>query len=174
MTVLKRVEVWILLALVVGGLVFVLATRGDRPGRPGRDGDGTDPAEAPAGFTVTRVELRRDGSHAMAALRVRCRNDGDDPLVVAGENGARLVADGNERVPVYFRAFAAAPEVAPGEESEVVLRYWLSAGHLEGALRLELGGESAEVKDDEPLALDALEDGEEIAFTGTRWRGGNP
>lgn len=169
MTVLKRVEVWILLALVAGGLIFVLATRGDRPDGPGQDGGESDPAGAPTGFTVTRVDLRRDGSHAVASLRVRCRNDGDDPLVVAGENGARLVADGNERVPAYFRAFAAVPEVAPGEESEVVLRYWLSAGHLEGSLRLELGGESAEVKDEEPLALESLEDGVEIAFTGTRW-----
>ena len=55
------------------------------------------------------------------------------------------------------------------QATDLRLRYWLDEKDLSGALRLDVRGQSVEVKTSEPLVLEKLENGQPRTWTTTKW-----
>jgi hypothetical protein len=50
------------------------------------------------------------------------------------------------------------------------LRFWLEKEHLASGLRLDVRGQSAEVKSKEPFDLDKLENDQPKVWTTSKWQ----
>lgn len=138
MEVLKRVEVWVLLILVAGGVVFVLVTQ--RPSLP----EGPPPAEAvvetekAAPFEVEGATLRRESAdHWVLELAVSYRNDSGAELELVSPTAQLLTREGVE-IPAFFLAFAPPPMVPAHSKGKVELFFWLNEEWAEEELWLKI------------------------------------
>ena len=165
MNLLKRVEIWILLAVVVALLVWAL-----RGGPPEEELD--EPAVAMQSsdarpLVLHRSSLERDYGNARLEIDLRVKNDSAQKLVMQAP-AVKLLAQ-NREIPGFYLAFEPAPEVAPNATQDVQLRYWLEAGDLKGPLTLEVNGQKVEIKGAQPFDLESLKSTEKKTFTSGSW-----
>lgn len=164
MAIFKRIEIWILLLLLVGGAVYVI-TSGSR----GREGEGRIVAEEGASrIRIEKMEVVRDYGNAKLDLRIRYDNTGGAELA-ASPPDIRLVTGDGEPVDVFFLAGDFPPSVPAGAVAEVTLRYWLKPEHFDQSLSLEIRGQSVPVKSARPFDLGALENQETRELEGIDW-----
>lgn len=164
MPIFKRIELWVLLAVVGGGLIWVFTSGGNG----GEDEEAASTGSAGAPLLLHRLTLKRDYGNARLDLDVRVQHRGADKLVLQSPRVKLLTGSGRE-VPSFFLPFEALPEVAPGSTQDVQLRYWLEARDLDGALTLEVEGQPLPVKGAQPFALDTLKNGEERTLQPGGW-----
>lgn len=173
MTFLKRIEVWVLLAVIAAGLVWVFSSgSGDIDGE---DGESENPMATSGSLTpasgpiqIYRSVVERDYGNARLDLEVRVRHEGSEKLVLQSPKVRLLTGSGRE-VPSFFLPFDAQPEVAPKSTQDVQLRYWLEKKDLAEALTLEVNGVSVPVKSATPLDLETLKSGEKKVFRAGEW-----
>jgi hypothetical protein len=165
MQLFKRIELWILLIGLIVGLFFVL-----RPKNHGEDGSAelSTAVESDAPLKIHRCVLTRDYGNAQLDVEVRVRNDRADKLVLQSPN-AKLLADKGREVPSFFLPFQQQPEVPAKSSQDVELRYWLDAGDLEGALKLEVNGKTVDVKSSKAFNLNTLKNTEKKTFSPSDW-----
>lgn len=169
MNFLKRIELWVLLLLVIGGIAYVFTSR------PG-DEDDVTPAHGPTliientgePLQLRRTSLKRDYQNARLDLTVRVRNDSLSPLPMQSPK-VKLLTDKGREVPSFFLPFEKQPEVAAKSTEEVQLRYWLEASDLQGGLSLDVEGKTIPIKGAKPLDINTLKNAEEKVLPGTDW-----
>lgn len=162
MSFLKRFEVWLLLALSVGAIIWVFQTDSGEDGNP-------EPiaADAPAetGLKILRCTLERDYGNARLDIEMRYRNTSPRPLILLPPDVKLLTAEGKEIAPFILPVEKPA-QVAAQTAQDIRLRYWLDKTHLKGPLTLEIRGEKAEVKGTAALDLETLENHKPKSWTG--------
>ncbi len=177
MIFLKRIELWILLALIGGAVALVISTGGNNPAdEPDRDGPPESASTPEAPFAIEASHLKRDYGNAILEIRLSYRNDTDAAIELSSPT-ARLLAGpdpvaprGAEEVSAFFLAFAPPPSIPAGETSTVVLKYWLEKPHLQDALWLRIQDDILPVKSSEPLDFESIPDQESRIFTAPEWR----
>lgn len=166
MHLLKRIELWVLLLLIVAGLAWVF-TSGN-----GEDDSGDDGAarveEGGAPLRLHRCVLKRDYANARLDIELRVRNDSPGPLPMQAPKVKLLTGKGRE-VPSFFLPFDAVPEVAAKSTQDVQLRYWLETADLQGALTLEVDGKPLPVKGEKAFDLAVVKNGEEKVIRQGEW-----
>lgn len=166
MAFFKRVEVWVLLLLTVGGVVAMLrmdrATDKNKENGTGGDlqGAGVDSPTATvatAPYRINSIQLERDGDHAVLEIRLSDGTNAQERTNTSGRRARLVRADGSE-VAEFFAPFAAGVEPEYGGESELL--FWADRSTLAGELFLEFGeGLRLKVKDADGFQLDSVEDG---------------
>ncbi len=167
MQLLKRVEIWILLAVVAAGLAWVFLSSGSEEGEE----SGSSAAAVAAGqvpLKLHRSTLKRDYGNARLDLEVRVRNDGGQTLVMESPQ-VKLVTGTGREVPSFFLITNPPPEIPAKTTQDVQLRYWLETKDLEGTLTLEVEGKKAEVKGGGKFDLESLKNGEEKVMPVGAW-----
>lgn len=173
MNLFKRVELWVLLAVVLGGMVWVFTSGPAEEDDAGEDSPprktGTvvkgDPAKP---LQVHRSVLERDYGNARLDIDVRIQNLGKDKLVLQTPQVRLLTGSGRE-IPGFFLPFEPQPEIAPGTTQDVQLRYWLEKKDLQEALTLEVSGNQAKVKGAGAFDLESLKSKEAKTFLPDSW-----
>jgi hypothetical protein len=175
MNLLKRVELWVLLAIVVGGLAWVFTSG---PAEDEEDARGSDTRARKTGTVVKgdpgkplqvhRSVLERDYGNARLDIEARIQNAGNEKLVLQPPHVRLLTGSGRE-IPGYFLPFEPQPEIAPGTTQDVQLRYWLEKKDLQEALTLEVNGIQAKVKGGGAFDLETLKNKEPKTFQPDAW-----
>lgn len=165
MSIFKRVEVWILAVLLVGGAVFVLlSSRKD-----GAEGDlGGGGLDGGGRLTLVEAILERDYGNARLDLTVELDNRGRGP-VPSGSPDTRLLTGSGDEVDPFFLAGDFPPDFEGGRRSRVTLKFWLKPEHFGGALTLDVRGDTLAIKSAEPFDLEALENGSPRTLGGAEW-----
>lgn len=160
----KRIEFWILIALTLVTLLWLL----NRSPEPKEDDSANGP-EAPA-LLVKRSSVERDFGNARLDLELRIRHDGIQPLLLKPPT-LRLLSgpDGLREVPLFFLPGEPLPQVSPRSTSVVTLRYWLDASDLDGPLWIDWDGKRTAVKSAAPFPLDQLKNRQIRTFTDINW-----
>lgn len=165
MNLFKRVEVWVLLALLGAGIGFVLVSSNK---------DDDDPAALPkqqqvsAGkFTVASLALRRD--YANFELRIGVDYDNRDGAEIDTATAAALLADGDRKIPPFFLAIAPPPKIPAGKRERVELRYWLESADLKGPLWLDVLGARVQVKPAAPFDPESMDNQSERPVRPADW-----
>ncbi|RBP39705.1 hypothetical protein DES53_109132 [Roseimicrobium gellanilyticum] len=172
MNLFKRVELWVLLAIVVGGLVWVFTSgpseeeEGDTP--PPRKTGTVVKGDPGKPLQVHRAVVERDFGNARLDIEARIQNSGSEKLVLQPPQVRLLTASGRE-IPGYFLPFEPQPEIAPGTTQDVQLRYWLEKKDLQDGLSLEVSGNKAAVKGATPFDLETLKNKEPKTFQPDGW-----
>jgi hypothetical protein len=163
----KRIELWVLLAMIVAGLVWVFLSRDD--GEDDMPGGGTTSvADDQAPLKLHRCTLKRDYGNARLDIELRVRNDGAGKLVMQSPKVKLLTGKGRE-VPSFFLPFDAVPEVAAKSAQDVQLRYWLETADLRESLTLEVDGKTMPVKSAKAFDIEAMKNGEERVMQPGEW-----
>jgi len=164
----KRIELWVLLAMIVAGMVYVFTSNpggGDGP----LTGTGTGgPAPKDKELVLHKSTLERDYGNVRLDIDLKVRNDSSDKLVMQSP-AVRLLASSGKEVPSFFLPFDALPEIPAKSSQDVQLRYWLSTDDLKGPLTLEVKGKTLEVKSAQPVDIATLKNGEKKVIKGTVW-----
>jgi len=140
MTLRCRPEVWVLLALVAAGLVWVAADQ--RP--KARSNSGSEAADAGMGAGVQDLRLYRtamvpDGAHRRLRIEFTARHGAAEPLDVRPPAARLLDASGAE-LPPFFAPGAFPPALPPGTTAASWMEYWLTPAQAEGPLTFQLAG----------------------------------
>lgn len=173
MNLFKRVELWVLLAIVVGGLAWVFTSG------PGEEEDAADESRPRKTGTVVkgdpgkplqvhRAVVERDYGNARLDIEARIQNSGTEKLVLQPPQVRLLTASGRE-IPGYFLPFEPQPEIAPGTTQDVQLRYWVEKKDLQEGLILEVGSHKTQVKSATPFDLETLKNKEPKTFQPDAW-----
>ncbi|OAI56235.1 hypothetical protein AYO49_04695 [Verrucomicrobiaceae bacterium SCGC AG-212-N21] len=165
----KRIELWVLLAVIIAGLAWVFLSRDD--GDQDATGSVTTAAtteDTQAPLKLHRCTLKRDYNNARLDIDLRVKNDGAEPLAMQAPKVKLLTGKGRE-VPSFFLPFDPVPQVAPKATQDVQLRYWLESADLQEALKLEIDGKSLPVKSEKPFDLNAMTNGEEKVIQAGAW-----
>jgi hypothetical protein len=166
MPLLKRLEVWILLALAAGTAAFVLLQDKSDDKALISDAHAAPPQTQTALLGCT---LERDYGNARLDLEVRMTNRHDQKLLLI-KPAVRLLDGKNEDIPPFILPVERPPELAPHTEATAKLRFWLEQAQLNGALTLELDGERLVVKTAKPLDLSKLKNAQPKKFAaGQDW-----
>ena len=149
MRLLSRPEVWLL--ILASGVAAWWALREPAP-------YATDAAEiasttAPeATLRIHRCTLTRDFGNARLDIEFHYRNASPRPLFMQPPDVKLLTTAGKE-VPVFILPSERPPRIAEGASSDLRLRFWLEKEHLRAGLRLDIRGQSVEVKADAALEI---------------------
>ncbi|MEM6916049.1 MAG: hypothetical protein AAF491_05730 [Verrucomicrobiota bacterium] len=161
---LKRFEIWLLLGIVVALLVFAFQPVEEEAGSEGETREGelvvsgvvsgvgseaeAEPEKAPKGITVRKVDVEMTGSGRIVEVTFLARGESEETVPV---NEATLIASTSEgmQVPHFFTPFQPEQEVAPGEESLIIVKFWLA--ETTDSIWLDFGGERAEAELPEEL-----------------------
>ena len=167
MNFLKRIEVWILLALLGGGLAWVFLSRSssdDQTSEPT-----TASAEASSGpLNLRRCVVERDYGNARLDVDVSIRNDNEEKLRCLPPKVKLLAAKGRE-IPSFFLPFDKQPEIPGKSTQDVQLRYWAEEADLAGALTLEVEGTQLQIKSAKPFELQAMQNAEKKILKPGEW-----
>ena len=164
----RRIELWLLLAVIVAGLIFVFASR-QRDDEPAGSGGSTGTASSDdAPLKLHRCILKRDDGTARLDIELRLQNTAAEKLVLQSPDARLLSATGRE-IPGFYLPFDPLPEVAANSTQDVLIRFWLGAADLQGALRFEVKGRSIEVKSSKAFDLKTLKNLEERTFNPGEW-----
>lgn len=142
LVILKRFEVWLLLALVAGLIAFALQpppepeSNQDRPEPPavttnlpplGSPAEGSDTPVVPsAPFAIQEVRVTpSSGGHIVETL-ISGRAPGDKDLALDQETVRATTADG-EPLPLFFEPFRERPVLLVSADSTASLRWWCPA-----------------------------------------------
>lgn len=165
---LRRVELWVLLAVVVAGLIFAFAWRDRETDEAGGAGTSAAASAESAPVMLHRCVLEREADHARLEVEVRVRNSRPETLVLQPPR-ARLLAAAGREVPPFFLPFDPQPEIPANATQDVQLSYWLDAPDLQHELRLEVDGTSLAVKSSRPFDLGSLKNLEKRAIEPGGW-----
>lgn len=173
MSLLKRLELWVLLILIGGGLwyVFTLEDSENGQGRPAivtEEPASTGQVKPVTHFSLQKTTLTRDGDHFLAEIEIHCRNDQQQALDLVPP-GTRLVAAGGQEVAAFFLPFEPAIKIPAAGEKDVTLRYWLSHDQINGPVSLLIDKETIPVKIG-GFEIDMLSDKQSRSFPGTEWK----
>ena len=167
LSLFKRVEVILLLALSIGATAWVLLSKPQND-----DADWDAPPEEPAVASqedkIHRCQIERDHGHARLDIELRITNSGTTRLSMQPPQ-VRLLNEKGAEVPPFFLPFEAQPVLPPGSTQDVRLRYWVTKADLVGPLSLHILEKKIEVKSPEPLDLEKLKNKAPQTFTTTRW-----
>ena len=167
MNLLKRTEVWALLAVVTAGLVWVFLS-GRASKDEALDSGGTTGVDSREPLQLHRCVLKRDYGNARLDIEVHVRNDAAERLVMQTPR-VKLLGENGREIPSYFLPFDPVPEVAAKSELDVQLRYWLEAADLNGGLSLKVDAKQLTIKGPTAFDLKSMENGEEKVFQPGAW-----
>ena len=172
MAVLKRFELWLLLILISGGLLYVfnIENADDEHGRAPittTDADDSVVPEPLPRYSLQKTTLTRDGDHFLAEITIHCRNDHEQALKFISP-GTRLMAAGGQEIPAFFLPFQPASQVPKSSEADVTLRYWLSNDDIIGPVSLQINEDIIPIKRG-GFKIEALPDKQSLSFTDTDW-----
>ena len=153
MALFKRIELWLLLAVAIGGIVFAFSSRHRDDEGPTGDGGPTATEDSP--LVLHRCILKRDYGTARLDIELRVRNDDAQTLVLQSP-AANLVTGKGREVPAFYLAFEPHPEVAAKSSQDILIRYWLTAEDLAGTLTFDVKGKKLEVKSAKAFDLDSV------------------
>jgi hypothetical protein len=177
MKILKRIELWILLALIGGAIAFVISTSGDDPevDPDAREAPPTASQDSDTPFTVDASHLKRDYGNAVLEIHLTYHNNSDTAIELSSPT-ARLLSGsdpdaprGAEEVSAFFLAFTPPPAIPPGETANAILKFWLEKPHLETALWLRILDDTLPIKTSAPLDLETIPNQETAVFTAPKW-----
>jgi hypothetical protein len=164
---MKRIELWVLLAIIVAGLAWVFLSRGSHEADFSA-GTATSGSDASAPLQLHRCVLKRDYGNARLDIDLHVRNDTAEKLVLQAPH-VKLLAANNREVPSFFLPFDPVPEVAANSALDVQLRYWLEASDLGGPLELEVAGKRLAIKGAGSFDLKSMGNGEEKVIQPGAW-----
>ena len=164
----KRIELWLLVAVVVGGLAWVFLSGGSDEEEKVDGGGTVSTTDTKAPLQLHRCVLKRDHGNARLDIELRVRNDSADKLLMTEPKVTLLTAKGR-KVPGYYLPFEPPPEVEPRTTQDLQLRYWLEASDLQGTLTLEVDGKSLAIKGGNAFDLNALKNEEEKVIQPGAW-----
>ncbi len=164
----RRIELWLLLAVIVAGLIFVFASRRHDDDQAGSADSGGSVSSGDEPIKLHRCVLKRDSGFAQLDIELRVRNAAAEKLVLQPPTATLRSATGRE-IQGFYLPFEPQPEVAAGSTQDVQVRYWVEAADLEGALRLEVDGRIVEVKSAKSFDLSAMKNGEARTFNAGEW-----
>jgi hypothetical protein len=180
MNIFKRIEVWFLLALVVGGLAFVLNSEYHE--RQAESAPAIDPpvSEVPQAKTVSLNEtrLKRDYQNAVVefSLTIDNKNGAEFQLIppharlFAGPPEESDPADDQLRpIEPFFLAFSPPPIIPAGQIASADLKYWLEPQDLLGPLWLQIRDQRYLVKSASSFNLDTMENQSTTTFSNPTW-----
>lgn len=163
----KRIELWVLGAMAMMGIILVFTTRHrDDETDASTAGATTTSSEAP--LKLHRCSLERDLDHVRLDLELQVRNSSGEKLPLQPPKARLLGAKGRE-IPGFYLPFEQPPEIPPMTTQDVQLRYWLDEADLQGAIQLEVEGKTVEVKSAKPFDLNTLKNGEKKTFNAGEW-----
>lgn len=150
----QRFEVWLLLLLGGGVAIWVLTSKPSVDGNPEPiEATESQPASA---ITIHRCTLERDYGNARLDIELRYRNASPRTLILQPPDVRLLTADGKE-VPSFILPVEKPPQVPAQTAQDIRLRFWLDQTQLQSSLKLDIRGQTAEVKSATPLDLEKLE-----------------
>jgi hypothetical protein len=82
----------------------------------------------------------------------------------------RLLTSEGKEVPPFILPAERPPRVTENASGDLRLRFWLEKEHLASGLRLEVRGQSVEVKAKEPFDLEKLENDQPKVWTTSKWQ----
>jgi hypothetical protein len=167
MHLLKRIELWVLLAVVLAGLAWVFMSGGSREDTV-NDGGAASARDAQAPLQLHRCVLKRDYGNARLDIDLRVRNDGTEKLLMRSPK-VKLLAPKGREIPSYFLPFDPVPEIPPHSAQDVQLRYWLETADLQGALSLEVDGKTLAIKSEGAFDLNSVKNNEEKVISPGAW-----
>lgn len=168
MNFLKRIELWVLLAVIIAGLVWVFSSKHADDDESGTTGATSTADASDLPLKVYRCVIERDYGNARLDVDVRIRNDEAEKLICQSPKVKLLNAKGRE-VPSFFLPFDQQPEVPAKTAQDVQLRYWVDAADLQGALTLEVNGKTLEVKTAKALDWESMKNGEKRTLSAGAW-----
>lgn len=159
LVILKRFEVWLLLAIVAALLVFAfrpdpapegpaaepagpVAVNGN-PDKPTQAGNGETDVEEKAALSLGSVKVDPSGGGWIVETTLSGKSPTGSDLVL-DETAVTAANDRGEPVARFFEPFRETATIAAGEESVATLRWWLP--RPADALRLEIGGTNLAVE----------------------------
>jgi hypothetical protein len=168
MSFLRRVELWVLLAIAVAGILFAFSSRhrDAEQGAAGAAGAGAMSEDPP--LKLHRCVLKRDYGTARLDIELRVRNAGGQKLVLQPPDAILVTGKGRE-VPGFYLPFEPQPEVGAGSAQDVLIRYWLTADDLAGTLTFEVRGARLEVKSAKAFDLNSVPNLETRIFKPGEW-----
>lgn len=152
MSLLRRPEIAVLLAVVLAGLVWVAVDQRARHHGHG-DASGQD-AGAGAGvreLQITRVRVLPDGSHRRMRLDFTARHEASAPVEVRSPH-VRLLDSTEAEVPAFFAPGEFPPTLAPGATAASWIEFWLTESQAAGPLTFEVAGRRIRVPGTLPAA----------------------
>ncbi len=168
MPLFKRIEIWVLLAVIVAGLVFVLNRPHPIAVEPVRISAPAPPLEVLAPLKIHRCILERDYGNARLDIELRVQNGTSEKLTLQAPK-VRLINSAGREIPSFFLPLEQLPEVPAQSTQDVQLRYWLEAADLNGALKLEVNGNIVEVKGATAFDLMNMKNEEKKIFNEGQW-----
>lgn len=136
LVVLKRFEVWLLFAVVVGVFWIAFLPEPSDPESPGStpvavtkmpDDTSPDPvAEAPTPLTVREVRVLPSGGGKIVETILSGRSPSGEDITLDGDT-VRATDSKGETVPRFFEPFRGAGLIAGSADSEATLRWWLTS-----------------------------------------------
>jgi hypothetical protein len=161
----KRIEVWLLILLGGGAILWVMKDRHAAEGEP--EAIEMSETEAMSGMLVIhRCTLERDYGNARLDIELRYRNASPRPLILQPPDVRLLTSQGKE-VPPYILPTELPPQVPARTAKSVRLRFWLEETHLQSGLTLAIRGNRAEVKAETPLSLKELPNQQSKSWQGS-------
>lgn len=118
---------------------------------------------------IQRCTLTRDFANARLDIEFRFRNTAPRPLFMQPPDVRLLTSEGQE-VPPFILPAERPPRVAEKASGDLRLRFWLEKEHLASGLRLDVRGQSVEVKSKEPFDLEKLENDRPKVWTTSKWQ----
>ncbi len=176
MHIFKRVEIWILLLLVAGVVIFVFSTTRDdeefarQPSSTAEKSERAEPA-----FSVGKIEVKRDYGNAILEIHVTCKNPTGEELQLVSPAARLFAGSGPEKeedateVESFFLAFSPPPAIPPGEVSAAVLKFWAEKSHLEQSLWLRILDDAQVIKSAGPFDLESIPNQQSLVVRGTEW-----
>lgn len=166
MRLLSRPEVWFLLIASVVAAWWALRDPAPYAQEEAEIAATTAPD---AVLRIHRCTLERDFGNARLDIEFRFRNTSPRPLSMQPPDVRLLTGEGRE-IPPFILPVEKPPVASEKTATDLRLRYWLDAKDLAASLRLDVRGQSVEVKSKEPLDLEKLENGKPRTWTTTKWQ----
>ena len=167
MSLLKRVELWVLLAIAVAGIIFAFRSKHHEDDQgAGESTAGTTVNDAP--LVLHRCVLKRDYGTARLDIELKVRNDDTKKLIMQSPDVKLITGKGRE-TPGFYLAFEPPPEIPANSTQDVKVRYWLTAEDLQGTLTFDVKGQKLQVKGGTVFDLNSVPNLEEKVFKAGEW-----
>lgn len=168
MPLFKRIEIWVLLAVIAAGLAFVFTSRHPDAGEPENSNSPIGQSEDRVPLKIHRCVLERDYGNARLDVEVSVKNETSEKWTLQSPK-VRLLNSAGREIPSFFLPFEPQPEVPAQSTQDVQLRYWLEATDLKGVLKLEVNGNTVEVKGATAFDLMTLKNAEKKTLNAGHW-----
>ena len=167
MNYLKRIELWVLLIIIGGGLFWVFSSKSDEGTFADVSADGQKSAQT-SPLKYYRSSLKRDYGNARLDIDLWIRNDKSETINLHAP-AVKLVTSKGKDIPSFFLPFDPIPQIASKAAQDVQLRYWVDAADLEGGLTFEVNGVSIPIKSEQPFDLKSIPNDDTKTFQPGKW-----